>query len=55
MKRVVVTLLLLAGLAACGVNGEPVAPEVGVSTTVGVNSRAGAYTDTAINIHFPAN
>lgn len=55
MKRVVVTLLLLAGLSACGVAGDPVTPEVGVSTTVGVNSRAGAYTDTSVNIHIPLN
>ncbi|NIY80902.1 hypothetical protein HCZ23_15675 [Celeribacter sp. HF31] len=54
MKRVVM-LLMLTGLAACGVDGEPVKPDVGMSTTVGVNSRGGSYTDTSINIHFPAN
>ncbi|PTQ73446.1 hypothetical protein [Celeribacter persicus] len=55
MKRVLMALVLLSGLSACGVDGEPVTPDVGVSTTVGVNSRGGAYTDTSVDIHFPLN
>ena len=55
MKRLVVALGVLAGLSACGVDGDPVKPDVGVSTTVGVNSKGGSFTDTSINIHFPAN
>ncbi|MBW6417925.1 hypothetical protein [Celeribacter sp. PS-C1] len=55
MKRVMMSVVLVLGLAACGVDGDPVKPQVGMSTTVGVNSKHGGYTDTSINIHFPAN
>ncbi|WP_226554573.1 MULTISPECIES: argininosuccinate lyase [Celeribacter] len=55
MKRVVMSLMMALGLSACGVAGEPVKPDVGMSTTVGVNSKGGGFTDTSINIHFPAN
>ncbi|SDW42531.1 hypothetical protein [Celeribacter indicus] len=55
MKRIVAALTVAVGLSACGVEGEPVQPEVHARTTVGVNSKWGSYTDTSVNIHFPLN
>ncbi len=55
MKPALAALLALLTLTACGVDGEPVPPTVGVSTTVGVNSNSGGYTDTSISIHFPSS
>lgn len=55
MTRIFMAFAMMIGLVACGADGEPTKPEVGVSTTVGVNSKSGAYTDTNVNIHFPLN
>nr|WP_319248337.1 hypothetical protein [uncultured Celeribacter sp.] len=55
MTRIIAALFVTATLVACGAGGEPVKPQVGASTTIGVNSKGGSYTDTSINIHFPAN
>ncbi|SFJ83877.1 hypothetical protein [Celeribacter neptunius] len=55
MTRVFMAFAMMIGLVACGADGDPVKPEVGVSTTVGVNSKGGSYTDTDINIHIPLN
>ena len=54
MTRIIAALFVTATLVACGAGGEPVKPQVGASTTIGVNSKGGSYTDTSINIHFPA-
>jgi len=50
-----ISAVAMIGLVGCGVDGDPVKPEVGVSTTVGVNSKRGSYTDTSVNIHIPLN
>ena len=55
MKKIVLSLCVLTALSSCGADGEPTAPEVGVSTSVGVNSKTGLHTDTSVNIHFPLN
>ncbi|WP_460275092.1 hypothetical protein [Celeribacter sp. ULVN23_4] len=54
MKSLVTAMFAFAFLASCGVDGEPVKPEVSGKTTVGVSNHGG-FTDTEINIHFPAN
>lgn len=54
MKPIFAILMALV-LTACGLDGEPVTPDVGVNTTIGVNSRSGTYTDTSVSIHFPMN
>ncbi|WP_417256824.1 hypothetical protein [Celeribacter halophilus] len=55
MKPVIAALIVVMGLSACGVDGEPSKPEISARTTVGVNSGSGGYTDTELNIHFPLN
>ena len=55
MKRLAIVLLGCGLLAACGVDGDPVKPEVSGSTSFGVNSKSGVSTSTTIGIHFPAN
>ncbi|MCA0044336.1 hypothetical protein [Celeribacter litoreus] len=55
MKPAITALLVSVFLSACGADGEPRSPDVNVSTTIGVNSASGGYTDTDISIHFPLN
>lgn len=35
MKRIVIALLMTAGLTACGADGEPIRPTAGVGVSVG--------------------
>lgn len=48
-------LLMLAALAvvtACGVDGEPVKPRYTTETTIGYNSRTGAFNRTVVGVEF---
>lgn len=51
MKKLVLVLALLA-VAACGKDGEPVAPTVKGSTTFGMNSASGPFQSSAITFFF---
>ena len=51
MKRTVALLVGLA-LASCGVDGEPVPPEVSVKQTIGVDSSDGPFSKTTIGFKF---
>lgn len=51
MKKLVIVVALLA-VAACGRDGEPVAPEVKGTTTFGMNSDSGPFQSSAITFIF---
>ena len=51
MKKLTI-VLALAALSACGVDGEPVAPTVKTTTTLGVNSESGPFQSSAIAFIF---
>lgn len=48
-------ILVVSALAACGVDGEPIPPEVKGETTVGYNSSEGMFQSTAITLLFGGN
>lgn len=53
MKRMA-AVLALALLASCGADGEPVAPEVSGTQTIGVNSESGMFTRSSFTLFFGA-
>ena len=50
MKAMIAALVGLLVLTACGVDGEPVKPSYSTKTTIGYNSRTGAFNKTTIGI-----
>ena len=52
MKRLMIVLLGTAFLSSCGVDGEPVKPSYSTETTIGYNSRTGAFNNTTIGVRF---
>ncbi len=52
MTRLIAGLLTACLLAACGADGEPLTPRYSAKTTIGFNSKTGAYNNTELGIHF---
>lgn len=48
--RILVGFLAVFGLAACGVDGQPVTPKYSSKTTVGYNSKTGPFSSTSVGI-----
>lgn len=51
MKRIA-AVLALGLLMSCGVDGEPVPPEVSGTQTIGVNSSEGLFTRSTFTLFF---
>lgn len=50
--RVIATVSILVLLAACGVDGAPVQPKYSTETTIGYNSKTGAFNKTKFSVEF---
>lgn len=50
MTRIPAALALVALLAACGADGEPVQPRLTGKTSIGVNSNSGVYSRNSVGI-----
>ena len=52
MKIAFLALSLGLALTACGVDGKPLKPTYTTQTTIGYNSRTGAFNKTTLGVQF---
>lgn len=50
MIRLIFGLLTAVLLAACGADGEPLTPRYSTETTIGYNSKTGAFNHTVFSV-----
>ena len=50
MTRLIYGLLTAVLLAACGADGEPLTPRYSTETTIGYNSKTGAFNHTVFSV-----